>query len=111
MLKLEIKLDDKQIIADGKYTCEKVYDAIDKAFSTFQFRKEIYEDGTICYYGNGKPRDFGGFGRLITSLKDREWFMEYLIKWIWYNSDNGRNEEDYAVNDVLYHYTKKESVS
>lgn len=45
MLKLEIKLDEKQIITDAKYSCEKVYGAIDKAFSTYQFRKEIYEDG------------------------------------------------------------------
>ena len=110
MLKLEIKLDDEQIIADAKYATDSVYHAIDQAFSKYQFRKEVQDNGTICYYGNGMPRDYGVFGKVITSLKDKTWFMTYLTKWLWYNSDDGEDESDYCVEDILYHYTKRESV-
>ena len=50
-------------------------------------------------------------GRLITTLKDKEWFMAYLVKWLWYNSDDGENETDFIVEDVLYHYAHRESAA
>ena len=111
MLKLEIKLDDKQIISDAKYNPDSIYNTIDKVFAKYHFQKEEQDDGTICYYGNGMPRDYGIFGRLITTLKDKEWFMTYLTKWLWYNSDDGEDENDYSVDDILYHYTKRESAA
>lgn len=85
--------------------------ALDKAFNKHQFRKEVLPDGTICYYGNDRPQDYGAFGCLITALKDKKWFMPYLDKWLWYNSDDSNDESDYAVEDVLYHYTNRESVA
>lgn len=111
MLKLEIKLNDMQIAAEKKYSADDIRAAIDRAFSKYSFRKEVQMDGTICYYGNGAARDYGVFGRLITTLKDKEWFMSYLVKWLWYNSDDGENEDDYTVEDVLYHYTRRESAA
>lgn len=108
MLKLEIKLDNTQIISDAKYSSDSIYNAIDKIFSNYHFYKEVQKDGTLCYYGNGMPQDYGIFGRLITTLKDKDWFMAYLTKWLWYNSDDGENENDYSVDDILYHYTKRE---
>ena len=68
-------------------------------------------DGTLCFTGNGNPKDYGAFGCIITSLREKVWFMEYVTKWVWYNSDDGENEEDFAVEDVLYHYTKRLSVA
>ena len=110
MLKLEIKIDDNKVEQEGKYSASNIYSAVDKVFMKYDFRKEILKDGTYCYYGNGRPKDYGIFGRIITTLKEKEWFMDYLLKWLWYNSDDGENEEDFAIEDVLYHYTKKESV-
>ena len=37
--------------------------------------------------------------------------MDYVTKWLWYNSDDGENEEDFSVEDVLFHYTRKESAA
>ena len=107
MLKLEIKLNGAQIRQDGTYSPESIRAALDNAFGKYQFRREDLPDGTICYYGNGRPQDYGAFGRLITSLKDKAWFVPYLDKWLWYNSDDGADENDFTVEDVLYHYTKK----
>lgn len=111
MLKLEIKFNDAQMQADHKYAPESIYAALDKSFDKYHFRRETLSDGTICYYGNGMARDYGTFGRLITTLKDKEWFMAYLIKWLWYNSDDGENEADFTVEDVLYHYAHRESAA
>ena len=97
--------------AEHKYAPESIYAALDKSFTKYGFRRETLSDGTICYYGNGMPRDYGTFGRLITTLKDKEWFMAYLVKWLWYNSDDGENETDFIVEDVLYHYAHRESAA
>lgn len=100
MLKLEFKLDEQKIVAEQKYSMEAIYAAADSAFRKYRFRKEILEDGTVCYWGNGRPEDYGAFGRLITSLKDKPWFLDNLSRWLWYNSDDGANENDYAVEDL-----------
>ena len=78
MLKLEIKLDEEKVRAEQKYSPAAIYSALDKAFLKHHFRKEELADGTLCYYGNGQARDYGTFGRLITSLKDQDWFTPYL---------------------------------
>lgn len=111
MLKLEIKIDNIKIEQEGKYSISSIYNTVDKAFMRYGFHREILEDGTYCYYGNGMSKDYGTFGKIITTLKGKEWFMEYLTKWLWYNSDDGENEDDFSVEDVLYHYTKRESIA
>lgn len=111
MLKLEIKMDENKIIADQKYQVESIYQALEQSFSRYRLNQTKEPDGTLCFTGNGKPEDYGAFGCIITSLKEKVWFMAYVTKWIWYNSDDGENAEDFAVEDVLYHYTKKLSVA
>lgn len=111
MLKLEIKLDEGKIAKDCNYTKDSIYKALEQTFSNYQLLKRQESDGTICFYGSGNPRDYGAFGRIITSLKEKPWFMDYVIKWIWYNSDDGENEDDFSVEDVLFHYTQRMSVA
>lgn len=111
MLKLEIKLDEGKISKEQKYSVSSVYYALEEAFNSYHLRKDSEPDGTIVFYGSGNSRDYGAFGCIITSLKEKSWFMDYVIKWIWYNSDDGENENDFAVEDVLYHYTKRMSVA
>lgn len=111
MLKLEIKLDENKISKEQKYSASSIYQILGQAFDSYQLRKEYEPDGTIVFYGSGNSRDYGAFGCIITSLKEKSWFMDYVIKWIWYNSDDGENEKDFAIEDVLYHYTKRVSVA
>ncbi len=102
-------MDEDKIIAENKYRPEMIYQTLERAFAQFRLRQEKMPDGTLFFYGSGNPRDYGAFGSLITTLYERTWFMEYVIKWIWYNSDNGRDETDFSVEDVLFFYTKRES--
>lgn len=111
MLKLEMKLDAEQIAQAQKYTPQAVQASVDKAFLKYGFRKEVQTDGTVCYYGTGAAKDYGIFGRLITTLKDKDWFMPYVTKWLWYNSDDGEDENDFSVEDVLLHYAGRESAA
>lgn len=111
MLKLEIKMDREKILADRKYRVESIYQALEKAFERYSLDKIQESDGTLFFVGSGNPKDYGAFGSIITSLKEKAWFMDYVTKWIWYNSDDGENEDDFVVEDVLYHYTKKLSVA
>lgn len=109
MLKLEIKLDDNKIIADKKYNLDSIYRVLDEAFARQGIRRTQDQDGTLYYIGASQK--YGSFGGIITSLHEKSWFMDYVVKWLWYNSDNGEDEDDFAIDDVLYHYTKKESVA
>ena len=111
MLKLEIKVDEGKVSDEGKYTADGIYSTLDKAFEKYSFNKEILGDGTRCYYGNGQARDYGAFGRIITSLKNKEWFINNISKWLWYNSDDGEDENDFSIEDVLFHYTQRKSIA
>ena len=111
MLKLEIKMDEEKIREEKKYRVESIYQALEQAFSRYKFNQTQDADGTRRFTGNGNPKDYGAFGSIITSLKEKAWFMDYVTKWVWYNSDDGESEEDFAVEDVLYHYTKRLSVA
>lgn len=111
MIKLEMRLNDSMIVADAKHTPAEVYGAIDKVFSKYRFKKDMLPDGTLSYSGNGAASDFGAFANLVLFLKKKDWFMPYLDKWLWYNSDDGANESDFAVEDILYHYANRKSIS
>lgn len=111
MLMLEIKLDENKIAEEKRYTAERIYKALDKACVDCRFIQTKDPDGTLWIKGTGNRDDYGAFGGIITSLKERDWFMPYVVSWVWYNSDDGRDEEDFAVEDVLYHYTRRHSAS
>lgn len=111
MLKLEIKLDEEKINREQKYSAISIYQTLEQVFSKYHLRKERKLDGTVVFWGNGHLKDYGAFGSIITSLKEKDWFMPYVTKWVWYNSDDGEDENDFSVEDVLYHYTKKVSVA
>ena len=111
MLKLEIKLVTISTDKECAATIDNIYLTLDRLFEKYCFKIHILDDGTHCYYGNGDPGDYGIFGRIITTLKNKVWFVDHACKWLWYNSDDSDNEDDYSVEDVLYHYTKRKSVA
>ena len=56
-------------------------------------------------------KDYAVFGMLIYSLHNKNWFIPYVEKWLWYNSDDNEDVNDFNIEDLLYHYTKKESIA
>lgn len=71
MLKLEIKMDERIIADERKYTAESIYQALEKIFSKQNFRMETREDGSLVFYGNGHPRD-GSHGCINMRPADAE---------------------------------------
>lgn len=109
MLKMEFKLDESKIKEANMYTPERIYAAIDDASQRNGFKKMRTDDGSIIYQGTNHRNDYALFGRMITSLRKKDWFINNAVKWLWFNSDDGRNENDYHMEDLLYHYTKVKS--
>ena len=47
MLKLEIKMDERKIADERKYTAKSIYQALEKTFSKQNFRMETGEEGSL----------------------------------------------------------------
>ena len=82
MLKLEIRLNAEQISEGGKHTPEVLYGMLIRAFQKEQIDYSEKPDETVLY----------------------------VERWIWYNSDDGEDENDFVVEDVLLHYTNRTSI-
>ena len=111
MLKLEIRLDTGKISADGKYAPESLNRTLIQAFQKEQLDCAKEPDGTLLFVGRGRAKDYACFGKLITALKTQARSMEYVERWILYNSDDGEDENDFAIEDVLLHYTNRVSAA
>jgi hypothetical protein len=59
------------------------------------------------YLESGGKDDFVDFFGAILLLKDEEWFMDNVKTWLWFNSDDSANPEDFAIDDIKAHYLRK----
>ena len=108
MLEFEIKLSDERIASEGKYKLESVYDNLCQIFTDEGFLNKQLADGTWLFASTGDDEDYDNLGKLISTLRNETWFMDYVIKWFWYSSD-GKSENDISIEDMLFFYTKKTS--
>ena len=97
MLKVEIALDQAKILKDGKYDYSSIINTVSRAFLDHGLVKK----NDNVYTGTGSPNDYAYFWSVIWTLAKKEWFMPYCTKWLWYNSDDGKDENDYSVEDIL----------
>lgn len=102
MFKMEIALDTQKIEREGLYDPSEIERQLDRLFSRLRIQKQ----GEGLYTGG----DFAGYGSAILFLKKQPWFMSYVDKWLWYNSDGSDREEDFAVEDVAAHYKHSPAV-
>ena len=105
MIKMIIKMNEDKIITSGEYTLEQVYSALDRIFSQRGMDK-IESDLGIEYVGHEKPTDFAYFGKIMLGLKNQGWFMDNADKWIYCNSDDSDDPNDYSEENLLEHYGK-----
>jgi hypothetical protein len=38
-------------------------------------------------------------------LKDEEWFIDNLKSWLWFNSDDSADPNDFSIEDLKAHYS------
>jgi membrane protease subunit (stomatin/prohibitin family) len=56
---------------------------------------------------SGNKDDFANFWNAILLLKDQDWFLYNVKTWLWFNSDDSSNPEDFEIEDIKEHYIAK----
>lgn len=107
MLKMIIQMDDKKINTEKKYNPDVIYRTIDNAFSQMQLPRIDEDSEFLIYCDKGDARDYGRFGRIVNALKKQSWFMNNVIVWRLYNSDDSDVCDDFSEEDLLMHYRSK----
>ena len=101
MLKVEIVLDEEKILREGK-NLDEMWLNIDNEYTKYGLKRiaqGVYTDA-------GRDSDWMKFGNANISLAGKRWLTDYLKSWLWLNSDDGKNEDDFVVEDILTEYTK-----
>lgn len=93
MMKMLIELDENKIMSDGKYDLDKINSYLSKAFAKRNMQKEASN-----WYTNGT---FTNCGSLILTLSQKDWFIENVKQWLWYD------EDDDSIEDLKAHYKKE----
>lgn len=94
--KLEIELDDEKIIADNKYVIESIYDTIRGMFAD-EGIPEIKTNTHMLVFASNKTDDkeLARFGLIETTLIEKDWFMPYVTRMMWYDTLYGMvSQED-----------------
>ncbi len=92
-MRMLIELDENKILNEGKYDLSKINAYLSKAFAKRNMSKD-----NANWYRNG---NFTSCGSLILVLSQKDWFMDNVKQWLWYD------EEDESIEDLKAHYTKE----
>jgi hypothetical protein len=96
MIKMQIIMDDEKIRIEGLYNPVKIHEALDDFFlNKLHVRKG--EDGV--YLGTGAKSDFGNFGLAMWTLGKKAWFMNNVKTWLYFNSEDSDDPNDFVVED------------
>ena len=91
-MKMFIELDENKILKEEKYSLEKINSFISNAFDKRNMTQD--SDG---WYSNGT---FASCGSLALILSSKDWFMDNVQKWLWYDDEDG------SIEDLKAHYSK-----
>jgi hypothetical protein len=108
MIKMQIIMNEEKILEEKRYNLKKIQDALDNFFLE-NLHLEKGEDG--FYLGSGAKTDFGNFGRAMWTLSKKAWFLENIDTWLYFNSDDSDDPEDYAVEDFKDYCLRKYSAT
>ena len=59
------------------------------------------------YYENDQEDGFFGFMSSALILKDRDWFLDNVDTWLWYNSDDMPEPDMFSVEDAKEFFLSK----
>lgn len=93
MMKMFIELDESKIANEGKYDIDKINNYLSNAFA----KRNMSRDNDNWYI-NG---NFTTCGSLILTLSQKDWFINNVRKWLWYDTD------DESTEDLKAHYSKE----
>lgn len=92
MMKMLIRLDEEKIAREEKYDINET-----KAYLNAIFKKRNMTLDDDDWYTDG---DFTACGALIIKLSKKKWFMDNVLEWLWYDT------EDQSLEDLKAHYAE-----
>ena len=102
MQKVQVVFDERKINMEKRYSLPKIVKAVD---SVFVDRYGLIKGADGFYLESGCKDYFVDFWNAILFLKDQDWFIENVKTWLWFNSDDSVNPEDFAIEDIKSHYS------
>ena len=109
MLKMIIRLNEEKILNEKIYRLDGMYKAIHSAFKQMGFPRIYDTNNAIIYCDKGDSKDFAKFGRIINTLKKKDWFLDNALEWLLCDSDDADNPNDFSEEDLLLYYRQKRS--
>ncbi len=104
MLKMVIRMDDDKINIEKKYRVKGIYNTIDSIFIKNGLPRVEDVSGALVYRDSGGAKDGRRFGRIVNTLKRREWFMDNVSVWLFYDSNDSDDPAAFNEKDLLRHY-------
>ena len=104
MKKMQIVLDEEKIRREGAYDPASLQPAVDDLRGG-RYARVTGEDG--FYYENDREDGFFGFMSSALILKDRDWFLDNVDTWLWYNSDDMPEPDMFSVEDAKEFFLSK----
>ena len=99
MMKMKVKMDKKKIEESSPYSLEQINGMVDEVVKSEGIMKK---NDKGMFLGNDDSKDFCNFMCIVLYLKDQEWFLPFVKKWILY--------VDGEVDDLGTHYKKMKNV-
>jgi hypothetical protein len=113
MQKVELALNVEKIKSEGKYSLEKIYNALDESFvKEANMQKQTQNDGTIVYFAP-KMKDENHYAKIWIAIKEyirEKWFIDNVLKYLYGNTDGSDDPNDYGIEDILEEWGVGKSV-
>lgn len=108
MLKMLIQIDEDRLIKDDRYDLKNYWEVIDRKFAD-NCTKEVLPDKSVLYSGIPGADYFHDIARGFVGLLDKQWFADYVTKWIWYDNEGMEDQPLYPI-DLLEKQRKKNPI-
>lgn len=102
--KIEIELDDEKIIDEDKYEIADIYSAIRKMFADEGIEEIKNNSHTLVFASNKEDnRELSRFALIETTLIDKDWFMSYVKRFMWFDTLYGVVSQENIINVARKH--------
>jgi hypothetical protein len=108
MIKMQIVMDEDKILREKQYSLSKIYEALDDYFTN---PLHVLKGENGFYVGSGTKSDFGNFGLAMWTLEKKPWFMDNVKTWLYFNSEDSDDPNDFVIEDFKDFCAQKYRIS
>ncbi|MDR1940363.1 MAG: hypothetical protein LBQ40_06200 [Clostridiales bacterium] len=112
MFKVSVLLDNDKILKEGQYNLKDIYYTVEKTYTDNGFIRDYdLPDGSMMFYGVNGWTDFHGCGKANFMLENQDWFKRYVKKWIAYENEQCRYEDDFLEVNIIDSFQRAERIA